>query len=543
MTLACTGTIDGNDSGAAGVPAVPANADGELDLDGDGLPDLTGVVCGDAVGAAPAPLRRMTRTEYNNTVFDLLGDDSAPAAEFPQDEAIGGFESNNRSPVTSLNLEQYMTAAESVAQRAAPSFTCAGSEEACVQEFITTFGRRAYRRPLSAEEAAAYTQMFQDKRARADYGGSIQLLIQAMLQSPHFLYRPEVAALGTPSGSVVALSDYEIASRLSYFAWGSTPDDELLDAASRGQLGQSEGLQLQAARLFEDARAARGVRSLYGQWLSTGQLATADKDPVLYPMFDEALAAAMQQETLLFVEDLFSSPQPLLGTLLTADYTFANPVLATLYGVTLEGAPNEFSRISLPPGQRSGVLTHAGFLSVTSHATEGSPILRGKFIRQRLLCQAIPDPPSDLEITPPEIDPDATTQERFNQHRDNPACAGCHNLMDPLGFGFIRYDAIGQWQETDGNQPVDDRGELTGSDVDGDFRGALELAQRLTSSTTAQRCVAANAVRFALGRPETETESCAVDYVAQRFAESGLDLRDLMLAVVTSDAFRFRIVE
>jgi len=493
------------------------------------------------IGVAHVPLRRLTREQYDNTVRDLLGDTTRPASSFPPDEDTGGFEANNVAPVSALGVKRYMDAAEALAsaalQRVDVLAPCGeGVDEAgCAAEFIARFGRLAFRRPLAEDETVAFNAIYADKRGRSEYASAIGLVVEALLQSPQFLYRVEGPV--EPGQAKRALDGFEIATRLAYFVWASAPDEALLDAAEDGRLAKIEGIEAEAKRLFGDQRARDGIRSFHRQWLGLSKLDTLSKDASLFPSFTPELVEAMREETLLFSEHVGLQGGDSLTALLTSQESYVNAPLAALYGVPAPGEEG-FALTALPPGQRSGVLTHASVMSVHAKAEQTSPILRGKFVREKLLCQAIKPPPPTVDVTVPAVDPKLSAKDRFAQHQTDPVCAGCHRWMDPIGFGFEHYDAMGAWRDMDGELPVDAVGELTDTDVDGSFDGVVELGKRLASSDQVRRCVATQWLRYALGRVEDPEEEPAVAAIVDRYQARGFDMRELLIAIVTSTAFR-----
>jgi hypothetical protein len=493
------------------------------------------------VVAAPAPLRRLTNEEYNNTVRDLLGDPTRPADAFAPDEAVGGFENNTVSPVTQAFVERYMDTAEALAARAASRLDklapCAANElpEACARRFIDTFGRLAYRRPLDDGERGAMLAIYADKAKRSGHARAIQLVLAAMLQSPKFLYRLEPA---DGASKTRALTGYEVATRLSYFIWASAPDPALLDAAAAGELTAPKAVEAAARRLLKDPRAVDGIRSFHRQWLDLRELDTKSKDPVLYPAFTPELRRAIVEETLRFSAHAVLEGGDAVTTLLTSHKTFVNAQLAKLYGVA-PPAGDGFALVDLPPRERSGLLTQASVMAVLAGVEEASPILRGKFVREKLLCETIPPPPPGVDTTPPRFDPKRTKKERFERHRADPSCAYCHDKMDPTGFGFEHYDAVGAWRTVDAAFPVDAVGMLEGTDdADGPFDGAVELAARLSASKQVRRCIATQWFRAAVGRGERSEDKASLEASYQAFAGAGFDVRELIVAIAVSDAFR-----
>ena len=493
--------------------------------------------------ASEAPLRRMTRVEYNNTVRDLLGDDSKPADAFPADENLFGFASG--ASVSPLLAELYMNAAEDLAATAAgkldtllPCDPGALGEDACAREFVKPFGQRAFRRPLSATEVDELYALYDgEKQAGEPFAPSLELVITAVLQSPRFLYRVELGGVGTKDET--PLTSFEVASRLSYFLWQTMPDEELFAAAEAGELESPEHVADQARRMLGDPRAQAGMRVFFDQWLHTRELSEVTKSETAYPEFGESLAASMQEETRRFVEDVIWNGDARLETLLTASYTFVNAELAAIYGVAAPASG--WKKVDLDPSQRSGLLTHPSLMTVLSGSEQSSPVHRGTFVRENILCQMLPPPPENLVVVPPDPDPNLTTRERYAQHTADPACAGCHQLIDPIGFGFEHYDAIGRYRTKDSGFPVDASGEVTETEsANGKFDGVPELAQQLVASTDVRECVARQWFRFALGRMDSEDDSCVLETVYDEFEKTGGDLRELVVSIVTSEAFRYR---
>lgn len=501
----------------------------------------TAAVSAPEVVVAPTPLRRLSNEEYNNSVRDLLGDNSRPADAFPPDEIAFGFENNSGSPVTQIIVERYMDAAEAIARRAVERIgtlaPCAegSAPDACARAFIETFGRLAYRRPLDDDERASLFAIYADKEKRAGYAPAVELVISAILQSPKFLYRLELADGATQTRP---LSGYEMAARLSYFLWVSTPDQVLLDAAASGQLITPAAVEQHARRMLADQRAQDGIRSFHRQWLDLRALHTMSKVPAVYAAFSPDLKAAMLEETLRFSANAVLSGGDTVATLLTSRKSFVNGALAKLYGVPApEG--NGFAPADLPVEQRSGLLTQASVMSVLASAEDTSPILRGKFVREKILCDRIEPPPPNAIVALPPYDPKKTKRQRFARHRADPACSTCHATLDPVGFGFENYDAVGAWRTAEHDVPIDASGTLYRTeDADGPFEGAIELSARLAKSPQVRRCYMKQWFRAALGRVEEPGDAAALEEMYKTFARAGFDARELIVAIVKSDVFR-----
>lgn len=495
--------------------------------------------------AGAAPLRRLTRTEYDNTVRDLLGDASKPASAFPEDETLTGFASG--ASVSPLLAELYMTTAEQLAQTAVSKLSTlmacdpkASGEDACVREFIRDFGKRAFRRPLTNTEIDELFAVYAAERKIESFDASVELLIAAFLQSPRFLYRPELGAVSGATTTRVPLSSHEVASRLSYFLWQTMPDDELFALADAGELESAEVVADQARRMLSDQRAKDGVLEFFGQWFHLNQLDNITKSATAYPDFDAATAAAMKEETRRFLEDLMWEGDGRIGTLLTASHTFVNADLAPLYGVTPPSGSG-FVRVTLDPTVRAGVLTHPGMMTIWSGAEQSSPVLRGLFVREAFLCQTPPPPPENLVVVPPDPDPSSSTRDKYLQHMKDPACKQCHTLMDPLGFAFEHFDAVGKYRTKDNGFPVDAKGEVLETlDADGPFEGAVELGAKLAQSRQVKECVARQWFRFAVGRPDQDEDACSLSKVYDALEAADGDMREAVVAIVKTEAFRSR---
>ena len=533
------------------------NGSGGKAADSGGTDGATGGAGGDSTGGeqaacgapqpGPSPIRRMNRFEYDNTVRDLLGDDSRPAQGFPDEEEALGFNNNaDALGVTGLLAEHYLTAAETLAAKAALDLPkllgCdpqADGEDACARRFVTEFGRRAYRRPLEDAEVDALFAVFAGARAQFDFETGIRLTLTAMLQSPHFLYRVEFGAPIASDDAALKVRPYELASRLSYFLWATMPDDALFEAAASGALETREDVAAQAQRMLADPRARVTVRDFHGQWLYLSRIEQMEKDPDVFPEFDPAIKPQLRAEAEAFLEHVIWDGEGDLDTLLLAPFTFMNKPLADYYGVT-GPAGDALEKVELPEGHASGILTLGGVMAFLAKPNQTSPIHRGKFIRERILCQAVPPPPDNIVITPPEVDPNLPTRERFKEHSEDPLCGGCHQLLDPVGFGFEHYDGLGRWRDIDAKLPIDASGEVIAAEVAGKFDGVPDLAAMLVSSPEVEGCMTRQWFRYAYGRAETLDDKCTLDQLGDGFAASGRNIQDLIVALTQTDAFMYR---
>jgi hypothetical protein len=489
----------------------------------------------------------MTRFEYSNTVRDLLGDATDPAAGFGAEEEALGFNNNAANLVTSAALaEKYMLAAEGISARATeplsrnvPCDPATVGDDACARQFIAQFGKRAFRRPLTSDETAMFFGLFDAGRKGADFRSGIQLVIEAALQSPPFLYRVELGTTAAAGEQVVRLNGWELASRLSYFLWGSMPDDALFAAAEAGQLATPAELAAQARRMLDDPRAKQAVANFHQQWLDFDRLASVGKDAKLFPEWSPAVGELMREETSSFIEDVVFKGGGDLKGLLTAPYSFLNAPLAKLYGVP-GPTGTAFEKVNLDPTQRAGILTLGSLLTINAHSNQTSPVHRGKLVRELLLCDRMPPPPPTIMITAPSPDPGSTARQRFAQHSADSACSACHALMDPLGFGFENYDALGRFRTEENGKTIDASGTITSSDIDGPFTGVVDLARKLAGSGEVQACYATQWFRFAFGRGETAEDACTMAKLRTQFAAKQGNIKELLVSFTQTDAFLYR---
>jgi hypothetical protein len=513
-------------------------------------PDITAANCTAAKGVLNAGLtkvRRLTRDQFNNTVRDLLLTTGTPADALAPDERMGPFASNAVAPITELLVQQHEEVAAKLALDAkarmaqlSPCDLAADTGTTCTTKFVTEFGLRAFRRPLQSSEVTDYVALYGVGKANGGAANGFRLVVEAMLQSPFFLYHHDVGSAGTPQSKAVAVTPYELASRLSYFLWNSMPDAALFSAAGNGALNDSAALSAQVERMLSDPKAASTIGLFHRQWLALEDLPSKDKDPVAFPGYSEALVEQMLQETSLFSDFVVRKGDGLLKTLLTSNLAFPQGELFKVYGVTQPAGFSAGTAVMLNANERAGVLTQAAFLARNAHRDQSSPVHRGIVVRENLLCQIIPSPPANVNNAPPPPSAATSTRERFAQHSADPACAGCHVLMDPIGVGFEHYDAIGRYRTMDGLGPVDATGAVngTGASLDGSFDGALELARKLAESSQVEDCLANQWFRFSLGRIESLDDACSVLSIRDGFRASGGNIRALLTQIAVSDAFR-----
>ena len=462
---------------------------------------------------------------------------------FPVESRPEGYAFDNHArsaQVSAVHVAEHLEAAKRLARAAlegglvARLGGCALGSEACVRRLVGDFGRRAFRRPLEAAELDAFAGLV---TGAEDPELGLEVALRVMLASPSFLYRTE---LGEPAGEGrFRLTGFEIASALSYLLWGTAPDEPLLEAAALGRLEGPEGREAEAQRLLADPRAQETLGAFARMWLGVDPVLGKSKHPGLYPGFTEEVRRALLLELEAFFVHVVFEGSGRFADLLLADFGFASGTTAALYGIADVGgaAPQ---RVQLGHG-RAGILGHAALLATYAHSDQSSPIKRGVFVREHLLCQKFGVPPADAGGLP-EVDPNATTRERFRQHSDKPACNACHRYIDEVGFGFERFDAVGRYRETENGHPIDPSGNLNdvegfGTETDGPFTSLRGLAEVLAESDRARDCFATQLHRFSRGELETAEEACAVRALRERFAARNGDVRALLIELVKDERF------
>jgi mono/diheme cytochrome c family protein len=494
-------------------------------------------------------IRRLNRVEYNNTIRDLIGVDFQPADDFPADDIGYGFD--NIGDVLSLPpilLEKYLAAAEKIVDRAFANeeirkriLVAVPDEKTnrfeAARKVFRAFGDRAYRRPIRQDELRRLMRFMEmATRDGESFETGIKLGLQAILVSPHFLFRIETDPTGKDATAPHPISEYELATRLSYFLWSTMPDEELFKEARDGTLRKN--LDAQVRRMLQHPKARALVDNFAGQWLQTRNVKTMTPDPGLFPQFDEALRSAMQKETELFFENVMRGDRSVLE-FLDADYTFLNERLAKHYGIAGVKGP-EFRKVSLQGSARGGVLTQASILTITSNPTRTSPVKRGKWILENILGTPPPPPPPDVDQLKEgeEVELKGSLRQRMEQHRRDPNCATCHQRMDPIGFAFENFDAIGGWRNKDGKFIIDPSGTLPSGQT---FQGPAELRTILKGKADLfARCLSEKMLTYALGRGTEPADRCSIEEIARALAKNDYRFSSLVLAVVRSDPFQMR---
>jgi hypothetical protein len=493
-------------------------------------------------------LRRLNRAEYNNTIRDLFGLPLQPADDFPSDDVGYGFD--NIGDVLSMSpilMEKYLAAAEKIVaqvfqkaqirDRLLDKSPGDRNPKARARRILESFATRAFRRPVEKEEMRRLMELVDLALNNGDdFETGMKVALEAILVSPQFLFRVELDRGTSDANDAFLINEYELASRLSYFLWSSMPDETLLNLAREGKLRNE--LTAQARRMLADPKAKALVENFAGQWLQTRNLKTVTPDTGCFPTFDEALRSAMLTETNLFFEALVKEDRSILEFLDT-DFTFVNEKLARHYGIP-DVKGDQFRRVSLKGTPRGGVLTMGSVLTVTSNPTRTSPVKRGKYILENILGTPPPPPPPDAG----ELSEDKkvvlsnSLRKRMEQHRSNPNCASCHQRMDPLGFGFENFDAVGAWRDKDGQFPIDPSGTLPSGQS---FKGPRELKAILKGKDDAfRKCLTEKMLTYALGRGMEESDAWAIDRIAGEVAKKQNKFSSLVVEIAHSDLFQKR---
>ncbi len=411
-------------------------------------------------------------------------------------------------------------------------------EERSAQRILTSLMRRAYRRPVVAADLQGPLELYRSARSEGDFEAGIEMAVSAVLVSPQFLFRVELDPAGVPPNTAYRISDLDLASRLSFFLWSSIPDDELLDAAVAGKLHQPAVLEQQVRRMLADSRSQALVTNFASQWLHLRNLASITPDMRLFPDFDDNLRQAFRQETELFLDSILREDRSVLD-LLSANYTFVNERLAKHYGIP-QVYGSRFRRITLDEDSgRGGLLRQGSILTVTSYATRTSPVLRGKWVLDNLLGvpppPPLPDVPALIDNT---VDGSLSVRKRLAEHRSNPTCAACHNLMDPVGLSLEKFDAVGRRRTAEGGDPIDASGGLPDgsqfADVDG-LEHALLKRPDLFVGTLAEKLLT-----YALGRGVEYYDAPAIRTIVRDARAQNFRISSVMLGIVKSQPFQMR---
>jgi hypothetical protein len=518
---------------------------------GAGTGGGTGGVTGLPLDTGRTVIRRLNRTEYGLTVRDLLGTSTMPGDRLPAEPATDFFDTVGEFlSMSPLQLETLESAASALTDelfalpatdaRRTKVLVCTpttGSEATCARQILTTFARRAFRRPPAAAEIDSLMALLDKVRAGGTYDDGLKAALTAVLLSPHFLYKAETSVGVAANAEPKPLNAFELATRLSYFLWSTMPDAALAASADTGKLVSDPAeLAAQIKRMLDDPKSDTLSSNFARQWLSLGRL---DADNVnvnttVYPSYDDDLRAAAQQETATFFKQLIADNLP-LSTLIDADFTYANARLAKHYGLTATGT--SLTRVSLAGTPRSGLLTQTSFLMGNAHPDVTAPVLRGDWILHRILCAATPPPPDDVELTFKPGATGVTAREVLEGHRADLKCAGCHNLIDPLGLGLENFDGIGAYRTMDNGAVVDAQGTYPGGST---FASAAELSRLIAQDPRYPTCVTKNLLTYGAGRSFSSGESLTYAQALSEHAMNagGGNWQSWVSMIASSQAFR-----
>lgn len=500
-----------------------------------------------AIEPGPRLLRLLSHKEYDATIHDLFGIEAHWGESFVPHTVVGGFSNNaDALTVSTLLADQMRRAAESIAAQVMTQpwklFSCdpAQADPKCIRAFLTTFGPRVFRRPLTVDEIEGYVALVQSIASTDGNAKGVETLLSTMLQSPHFLYRSELGDETLPAlGGRVRLNAYEIASELSYLFWGTMPDAELFAEASADKLQSAEDIQAQVVRLLADPRSDALLDRFIEEWLNVDHLDTLSKDLVMYPRWTQKNRDDLRTELRMFVRHVVREGTATLPELLDARYSFVNKTLAQYYGLPSKDIPlDQFVKVDVSGLDRAGLLTQASVMSVHGRPRTSSPVQRGKLIRERLQCQTLVEPPPGVvtQLPPPSLT--LTTRERYAAHSTEPGCRGCHAQLDPLGFAFEHFDGIGAYRSDENGIPIDASGELTGQDGPlATFDGAGELASILAYDPDVHACYARHWIRYGYGLRDDGPLQCLSAKIAAEYGQSRLGVVDVLVLLTQTPHF------
>lgn len=503
----------------------------------DGPAPTTGE--GDTGEPAPTivdvPLRRLTAFEYRNTVEDLFAGIALPEIPLPVDDKREGFDNNADALIPSkLHIDQYNAAAEAIADVATANLglliDCTpDTDPNCSTRFVAEFGAKAFRRPLTADEAVAFHAFFDGPPGDVDFAAGVEVTLQLMLQSPQFLYRLELHEPGGAAGELAPLDAYQLATRLSYFLWSSMPDAELLAAAGAGELATPAQIEAQVRRMIDDPKAERAFLHFYRQWSDLGKIDAVSK--LDEDGYDDATRASLREEFDRFVRDILFHGDGKFSDLLQSNRTFVDDRLAALYGVAPPG-PDMWAEVELDPTQRAGLFTQPAFLAGHGHPLNPSPVKRGDYVLRNLLCTDVGSPPPIAEaMNSPKPQPGMTNREVYTEITKAEQCIGCHKVINPIGFAFEHYDTMGRFRSLDQGLPVDASGSFGALA----WADAIEMMAELAGDADVQKCFSRKWLVYGLGGPQLLSEM--ITDTADAFAAAEFDLRELQVAIATHPRF------
>ena len=493
-------------------------------------------------------LRRLTETQFQSSLAAVFGPEIPVPVSPEPDVQLGRFLSVGATQATfsprgveaiekvSFDLAKKAMANEAVRARLVACAPAATRDDACATTALSKLGEQLWRRPVTAEESAKFVELSGVAATTlGDFYAGLEYGIAGIIQSPNFLFRAELGENAGSGATSPRLNDFELATRLSYFFWNTSPDDALLAAAEQGLLSTDEGLRTQAERLFADPRVHGGVRNFFNEYFRLYELDKLDKDPTIFEHARPELGPIAREETLSTIEALLLEEEGDYRELFTGRRTFLNRELASVYRVPAPAREGFAEYVYPPDSPRAGFLGQLSFLGLNSHAVASSATQRGLFIRERLLCKRINPPPVNVSTALPEVNPNAKTlRERLSTHATEPSCAGCHNLTDPIGLGLENFDAMGQFRTTDNGGAIDPAGDLDGAP----FADARGMAEQVVSHEEFGSCFVSNLYRYATGHEENFTELPILERLTGELEASGYRLKPAMIGIVMSEGFR-----
>lgn len=545
----CSGSAGSNDG------SVDDGKGGSGGEGGEGGEGNRPSACNGIQGGGWAPIVRLTNRQYRNAVKDLFPGLSLPEVALPSEPVFHGLDNDaNTQAPTPQFIEAYEKAANNIADAVLKSpgqlttalgVNCSltAAPSTCGPALVEALAARAFRRKPESAELSRLKTFFATSQQGADATTALRATLSRVLQSPQFLYRVEVGEAVEGHEDLRKLNSKEMAARLSLLLWESLPDAELTALADDGKLQDTDTLEAQVERLLQSPRSSKAMASFTQQWLGFSRLEKTSKDTKLFPNFNDQLKADLRASLEAYVEAVLNPKTGNMRRLLTDRRAFVNGNLAPLYGLSgITGA--NLREVELDKAQRSGLLTQAALLAALAKPQIDSPVLRGIYVRENLLCSPIP-PPVGIDTTLPEPKPGEaprTTRQLFEVSHGRPECASCHRYIDGIGFGFSHYDSLGRYRDRENDLLVDAGGELVdvSADLDGRFEGAVELSSRVAQSEAFAACLATNFFRFSLNRAETDADECARNQLTQSLMQSEGDMKSMIVALVKSDAFRYR---
>ncbi|MCA9643978.1 MAG: DUF1592 domain-containing protein [Myxococcales bacterium] len=496
---------------------------------------------------APVTLKRLTQAQYKNAIHALLGAEIVVPSALEPDSEAGGFLNVGGSiaSISSRGVEQYERAAYDIAEQAmepgaerdalVPCAPAANVDDSCASAFVSSFGRKLWRRSLSQAEVDRYVAIASEAgRQLGDFYDGLEFAMAGLLQSPDFLFRVELGE-ADPGSSFKRYTSTEMASRLAFFLWNSTPDDDLLDAGERGDLLDESQIDAQVDRMLASPQARSGVRNFFSELYGLQGLDDLVKDTTIFTSHSADLGPDAREETLRLIEYMVFDEDADYRDLFTTRKTFLNRRLAALYSVPAPSIDG-FALTELPKdGPRRGLLGQASVLAMHSHPTNTSATLRGKFVRTVLLCGEIPPPPANVDTSLPEASASAPTlRDRIQDHLSVPVCASCHRAMDPIGLALEKFDGIGKFRTLEANTPIDASGELDGTP----FKDAVGLGEAIANHPNLGRCLTQKLYRYAKASVEREGEDGEVVRLTEAFLLSNFRIKVLLREIAKSDGFR-----